>query len=92
MKNQSDTFANSAPSGLQVERKVETSISTPANHLDTKFTADEVYSAVWVLMIVKKFRVLVFNPLVSPFVHNEYFTSCSSLSFLDPIAYENKFE
>ena len=47
MKNQSDTFANSeSASGLptlKVEKRVETSVSN--NHLDTKFTADEVYSA-----------------------------------------------
>ena len=48
MKNQSDTFANSLSGlpNLQVEKKVETTVSN--NHLDTKFTADEVYSAVWV--------------------------------------------
>jgi len=45
MKNQSDTFANSLPSlpAVQVEKKVTTSVS---NHLDTKFTADEIYDAV----------------------------------------------
>jgi len=45
IKNQSETFAGTPPSSVLVDRKVTTTISSP-NHLDTKFTADEVYSTV----------------------------------------------
>jgi hypothetical protein len=45
IKNQSETFAGTPPGSVHIDRKVTTTISSP-NHLDTKFTADEVYSSV----------------------------------------------
>lgn len=89
MKNQSDTFANSeSASGLptlKVEKRVETSVSN--NHLDTKFTADEVYTAVWFRVNDKNYIPLHLSHIFHsfkfffPFVRNEYSFSCwSSLS------------
>ena len=89
MKNQSDTFANSETGlpSLQVEKKVETSVSN--NHLDTKFTAEEVYTNVWFdTRLHSTFTLFPFPyfPLIQllffllSYVTNYHFPCSSSLS------------